>query len=120
MLEIVRIAGRAVVRVLAREVVGEFAHVERADQNGAGCLEARNKRRVSFAGARSRLILEPARVGSPSTSNRFLTANGAPASGPRLVPRARARVDRVGLGKRARGRHVGEGAERAVAGTRCG
>ena len=42
------------------------------------------------AGARSRLILEPARVGNPLTSNKFLTANGAPASGPKLSPRARA------------------------------
>src|ERR1700738_5617453 len=33
------------------------------------------------AGARSRLILEPARVGSPAMSNKFLTANGTPASG---------------------------------------
>ena len=34
------------------------------------------------AGGRSRLILEPASVGSPAMSNRFLTANGTPASGP--------------------------------------
>src|SRR4051794_32836593 len=34
------------------------------------------------AGGRSRLILEPARVGRPFTSNRFFTANGTPASGP--------------------------------------
>src|SRR5260364_48788 len=40
------------------------------------------------AGARSRLILEPARVGSPSTSNRFFTANGTPASGPTDLPAA--------------------------------
>src|SRR5882672_8332664 len=34
------------------------------------------------AGACSRLIFEPASVGRPVTSNRFLTANGTPASGP--------------------------------------
>src|ERR1700730_12013805 len=33
------------------------------------------------AGTRSRLILEPARVDIPAMSNKFLTANGTPASG---------------------------------------
>src|SRR4051812_40492331 len=42
------------------------------------------------AGGRSRLIFEPARVGSPSTSNRFFTAKGTPASGPTLCPAAMA------------------------------
>src|SRR5262245_16003321 len=35
-----------------------------------------------LAGARSRLIFEPASVGSPAMSNKFLTANGTPASAP--------------------------------------
>src|SRR5947208_1231125 len=39
-------------------------------------------------GARSRLIFEPARVARPFTSNRFLTANGTPASGPTFWPAA--------------------------------
>src|SRR6185369_12315055 len=41
-----------------------------------------------LAGARSRLIFEPARVGSPATSNRFFTAKGTPASGPIFLPAA--------------------------------
>ena len=41
------------------------------------------------AGACDAFILEPASVGKPATSNRFLTAKGAPASGPRVSPRAR-------------------------------
>src|SRR5258706_13495826 len=41
------------------------------------------------AGARSRLIFEPASVGSPATSNKFLTANGTPASTPSRRPLAR-------------------------------
>src|SRR5829696_2554187 len=41
-------------------------------------------------GARSRLIFEPARVERPFTSNRFLTANGTPASGPTFWPAAMA------------------------------
>src|SRR6478736_9757536 len=43
-----------------------------------------------LAGSRSRLIFEPARVESPCTSNRFLTANGTPASGPAFFPAATA------------------------------
>src|SRR5674476_608105 len=39
-------------------------------------------------GARSRLIVDPARVDSPCTSNRFFTANGTPASGPAFFPAA--------------------------------
>src|SRR5215213_11266741 len=39
-------------------------------------------------GARSRLIFDPARVERPFTSNRFLTANGTPASGPTFCPAA--------------------------------
>src|SRR5579862_159746 len=41
------------------------------------------------AGGRSRLIFDPASVGSPSTSNRFFTAKGTPASGPAAVPALR-------------------------------
>src|SRR5712671_454901 len=40
------------------------------------------------AGSRSRLIFDPARVESPCTSNRFLTANGTPANGPPFWPAA--------------------------------
>src|SRR6516165_9411420 len=41
------------------------------------------------AGSFSRLIFDPAIVGSPAMSNRFLTANGTPASGPSSLPLAR-------------------------------
>src|SRR6266446_5364510 len=41
------------------------------------------------AGGRSRLIVEPASVDNPATSNRFLTAKGTPASGPSARPSAR-------------------------------
>src|SRR3954447_25474251 len=41
-----------------------------------------------LAGARSRLIFEPARVDRPATSNKFFTAKGTPASGPTVLPAA--------------------------------
>ena len=44
---VVRIARRAVMHVLAGEVVGVFAHVERADQHRAGGFQARDQRRVA-------------------------------------------------------------------------
>ena len=51
---------------------------------------AASNRRISgasrVAGARSRLINDPARVGSPAMSNRFFTANGIPPNGPAARP----------------------------------
>ena len=46
-LEVMRIARGAVVHVLAGEVVGVFAHVERADQHRAGRLQPLDQRRVA-------------------------------------------------------------------------
>ena len=114
--DVVRIARGAVVDVLAGEVVGVFAHVERADQHGAGRLQPRDQRGVArWRARRSRLIFEPASVGRPATSNRFLTANGTPASGPSARPSARRVVDGARLGERARSRDGGEGVERRIA-----
>ncbi len=47
---VMRIARGAVVHVLAGEVVGVLAHVERADENGAGRLQARDERRIGRGG----------------------------------------------------------------------
>ncbi len=51
---VVRIARGAVMDVLAGEVVGVFAHVERADQHGAGRLHALDQRGVALATAAGR------------------------------------------------------------------
>ena len=69
----------------------------------------------AVAGGRSRLILEPASVARPATSNRFLTANGTPASGPSVRPAARSASMALRLGKRALPRDGGERVERLVA-----
>ena len=52
--QVVRIARGAVVHVLAGEVVGVFAHVERADQHRAGRFQALDQRwrRAPPAGGR--------------------------------------------------------------------
>src|SRR5580658_9811198 len=65
------------------------------------------------AGGLSRLILEPASVGRPATSNRFLTANGTPASGPAGSPRAR-RIDRLRAQQRSLFGNGGKGVEQRV------
>ena len=52
--QIVRIARRAVMHVLAGEVVGVFAHVERADQHRAGRLQPLDQRRVARRRRRGR------------------------------------------------------------------
>ncbi len=49
-LEVMRVARGTVVHVLAGEVVGVFAHVERADENGAGGFQAFDQRRVAARG----------------------------------------------------------------------
>ena len=51
-LQIVRIMRGAIVHVLAGEIVGIFAHVERADQNGAGGFETFDQSRVASGGRR--------------------------------------------------------------------
>jgi hypothetical protein len=53
-------------------------------------LEALDEGRIPPRRLLSRLIFDPAIVGSPAMSNRFLTANGTPASGPSGLPLARA------------------------------
>ncbi len=45
--QIMRIARRAVMHYLAGEIVGIFAHVERADQHRAGRLHALDQRGVA-------------------------------------------------------------------------
>src|ERR1700761_4727800 len=63
-----------------------------APTSTAPAASSRSIRAASrLAGGASRLILDPASVDKPATSNRFFTANGTPASGPKTSPRAHAR-----------------------------
>ena len=87
--EVVRIAGRAVVRVLGGEAVGVLVHVERADQHRARRFEPRDQHGVVAWRPALASIFEPASVVTPATSKRFFTAKGTPASGGQRSPRAR-------------------------------
>ena len=109
-----RIAGRAVVDVFAGEIIGVFAHVESAHEHRAGRFEPLISGESCPAGLRSRLIFDPATVGRPATSNRFLTANGTPASGPSRSPFLRAASIAAARCQRALLGDGGEGVERAV------
>ena len=58
--EVMRIARRAVVNILAGEVVGVFAHIERAEEDGAGGFEPLDQRRVAM---RRRIVAIDFRAG---------------------------------------------------------
>ena len=108
----------AVVRVLGREAVGVLVHVERADEHRAGALAcartsggvARGRRTLRARSSRRRAW------SGPATSNRFLTANGTPASGGRGSPAsATAASIARGVARRARvAMTCGEGVDRRV------
>ena len=113
--DVVRVARRAVVGVLSGEVVGVFAHVERADENRAGRFEPRDKVASASAGGRSRLIFEPAQRRQALHVEQVL--DGERRAGERaeaLAAGARG-VDLGGLLERPLGGDVGERAERRVA-----
>ena len=94
-MRVVRIARRAVVAVLAGEVVGEFAHVQRADENGAGGFEPGDQRRVRI---RRRTLAVDLRTGQSRHSGDV----------DQVLDRKRHTGERpAGLGRGARPRTVG-------------
>ena len=115
MVEIVRIAGGAVVRVLAGEVIGVFAHVQRADEDGARAFEARDQGGV-LAGRRPLAVDLRAGAGRQARDIEEVL-DGERRAGQRAQAfAASARgVDRLGLRERARRSHIGERAERTIA-----
>ena len=115
MLEIVRIARRAVVRVLTREVVGEFAHVERADQNGASGFQARNNCRIRFGRRAVAIDLGAGARRQPGDVEQILDRErdaGERQSRPCV---RRCLVDCCGLGNGALAEHRGECVQRRIA-----
>ncbi len=115
MFEIMRIARRAVVGVLAGEVVGVFAHVERADQDGARGLQTRNQRRV---GRRRRPVAIDLRAGAgrqPCHVIKILDRERRARQRAQACAAGARRVDPLGLGEGPRRGHVSKGAEGAIA-----
>src|ERR1700677_2530272 len=114
MLEIMRVPGWAVVNIPAREVVGEFAHVERADQNAARGFQARDHCCVRLG---RRAIAGDLGAGSRPQYfdvEQVLDRKGWAGKWPETLSACAGRVDRVSLGERARRGQVGKRAERAI------
>ena len=101
--------------VLAGEVVGVFAHVERADENRAGRFQPLDQRGVAL-GRRIRAVDLRAGDGRQSGDvEQVLHREGhAGERAELLLPRRRG-VDRLGAGARALGGDGGEGVEHRIA-----
>ena len=98
---VVRVERGAVVDVLAGEVIGVFAHVQAAEQHRAGRPHLRHQRRV---GGGRRIVAVDQRAGAGDDAldvEEVLDRIGHAGERQRLA-RGDGRVDRVGLGERAR------------------
>ncbi len=110
---VVRIARGTVVHVLAGEVVGVFAHVERADQHRAGGFQARDQRRVFL-----RRRIGAVDLGAGDGNDAFdveQVLHRERHAGKRQLSFIGRGVDRGGAGAGALGGHRGEGVERRIA-----
>ena len=113
--EVVRIAADAVMGVLAGEVVGVFAHVERADADGAGRDHELHQRRV---GCRRRVVAvdEGAGAGRHAGEVEEVLDREGHAGERQPLAGGNPAVHRLRLGQRPRGRDVGEGIDGFVDG----
>ena len=94
----------AVVDVLAGEVVGVFAHVERADQHRAGGLKPLDQRRVALG---RRAVAVDLRAGAGRQAldvEQVLDRERHAGERPERLAVLARRIDRVGAGERARSR----------------
>jgi DNA-binding GntR family transcriptional regulator len=101
--------------VLAREVVGVFAHVERADEDAARRLEPPHQGGVPRGG---RVVAVDPRASQrrlPRDIEEILDREGHPGEEPARCALPSVGVDRVGLGERPLGGHGREGADRGIA-----
>ena len=119
--EIVRIVRRPVVHVLAGEIVGVLAHVERADEDGAGRFEPLDDRRIALGGRRIAIDLGAGDRRKAGDIEQVL--HGKRHAGERRQ-RVHARA-RASSSVRARAsarapRHRGEGIEQRIARTDAG
>ncbi len=101
--------------VLAGEVVGVFAHVERADQDGAGGFQPLDQRRVARRRRQVAVDLGAGERRQAGDVEQILDRERhAGERAERLAPRARG-VDRFGAQQRALFGDRGEGIENRVA-----
>ncbi len=114
-LVIVRIVRCAVVDVFAGEVVGVFAHVERADQDGAGGFQPLDQRRVARRRRQVAVDLRSGERRQAGDVEQVLDREWHAGERPdRFAARARG-VDRFGAQQRALLGDRGEGVEHRIA-----
>ena len=100
--------------VLAGEVVGIFAHVERADEHGAVRLEPLDQRGVARGRGAGPVDLGAGERGQARDIEQVLDRERHADERPEPAAARARRVDRLGLGERARLEHGGERVEHAV------
>ena len=113
--EIVRIARRAVVDVLAGEVVGVFAHVERADQDGAGRLQPLDQRRIALSRRPIAVDFGAGECRQAGHVEQVLDRERHAGQRRKLLALRPCRIERLRAGKRAPRGDGGEGIEQRVA-----
>ena len=105
---IVRIARRAVMHILAGEIVGVFAHVERADQHGALRLHALDQRGVARRRREIAVDLRSGAGGKTFYVEQVLDRERHAGERPDLLAGGDRGIDRAGFCTRAVGGDVGE------------
>src|SRR5208283_2580770 len=109
-----RITGRAIVSVLAGEVVGVLAHVEGADEDGASALEAPDEGRVGAGGGPLTVDLGSSAGRQASDVEQVLGGEGRADERAQFLAAGARGVDRFRSRQRARRSQVSEGAGRCI------
>ena len=102
-------------RVLAREIVGVFAHVEGAEQHGAGSFHAGDEHGIVRLRVIAGTDLRACARGKPGDAVEVLHGIRDAGEGPELCACSARLIDGFRFGERTVARDVREGADLAVA-----
>jgi hypothetical protein len=103
-----RIARGSVVHILAGEVVGVFAHIERADQDGAGSFHALDQGGVARRRLEVAIDLRSGAGGKPLHIEQVLDRERHAGKRPGIFPGGNNGIDAARLGTRAIRGDIGE------------
>ena len=106
---VVRVARRSVMHVLARKIIGVFAHVERADQHRAGRFHPLDQGGVARRWRKVPIDLRSGAGGEPLHVEQILDGEGHAGQRARILAGRDGGIDRLRPGAGAIGGHVGEG-----------
>ena len=105
----------SVVHVFAGEVVGVFAHVERTDENGAGCFQPFHQHRIVRRGGMRAVDLRSGARRQTLHVEQVLHRERNAGEGANVLAAGDRGIDGLGAAGRAFGRYVGEGVQRGIA-----